>query len=284
MNPNEITIIIKTFERIKSLKRLLDSILKFYPKIPIIICDDSKKNIKNKLEYYYKNINIKYIHIAFDSGLSKGRNVLLQNVNTPYFVLCDDDFVFDKRTDINNAFECLIKYNLDIIGGDFYNYITITSLKRFLKLLFFDFEKIIWFISNRYVLSRYIGTFEEKNKGLEFWISNHNSSHEPYFCDAVNNFFIAKTTAVKKIGGWNEELKVGEHEDFFLRAKKMKLKIAYLNGFGVRHYPVINSNYKKYRYRSFAFKKRFVEIHGYDWYKEITEWNNEVIFEFKKDV
>ena len=43
-----LTIVIKTFERKKSLKRLLNSLEKYYKNIKIIIADDSKKVIKKK--------------------------------------------------------------------------------------------------------------------------------------------------------------------------------------------------------------------------------------------
>lgn len=41
--------------------------------------------------------NLQYFDLEKDCGLSAGRNFLLNKVQTKYFVLADDDFVFDKN-------------------------------------------------------------------------------------------------------------------------------------------------------------------------------------------
>ena len=81
---------------------------------PIIICDDSKDAQYNK-EYImdkFNDLNINYIITGFDTGVSKGRNILINNVKTKYFVLCDDDFIFTKQTNLLH-----MKEQLDILGG-----------------------------------------------------------------------------------------------------------------------------------------------------------------------
>ena len=102
---NEITIIIKTFERKKSLICLLKSIQKYYPEIPIIILDDSRNNYKNEVMNKFSKLNIEYIVTEFDIGLSEGRNRILRKVKTKYFLLCDDDFEFDERTKLKQLLE-----------------------------------------------------------------------------------------------------------------------------------------------------------------------------------
>lgn len=104
---DDITIVIKTFERKKSLICLLRSIQKYYPDVFIIIVDDSKKSYREEILNSFRDLNINYIVTEFDIGLSEGRNILLRNVKTKYFMLCDDDFEFDKRTDINKAIQIL---------------------------------------------------------------------------------------------------------------------------------------------------------------------------------
>jgi hypothetical protein len=49
--------------------------------------------------------------------------------------------------------------------------------------------------------------------------------------DMVDNFFIARTDAVRSVL-WDERLLVGEHEDFFLRARAAGLRVAYCRGDG----------------------------------------------------
>ena len=54
-------------------------------------------------------------------------------------------------------------------------------------------------------------------------------------CDMTHNFFIARTEKVTSFGGWNPLLKGGEHQNFFIRAKLNKLKIATTRLCGVVH-------------------------------------------------
>jgi len=72
--------------------------------------------------------------MPFDSGLSAGRNLLLSKVRTPYFVLCDDDFVFDDRTNISHVLQFVRSGEFDIIAGCVYNYISLQK-DRILKTI-----------------------------------------------------------------------------------------------------------------------------------------------------
>lgn len=88
---SNITIIIKTFQRLKSLECLLKSIEdQKLNNIPIIILDDSRENYKDAILEKFSKLNINYIVTEFDIGLSKGRNILLEHVKTDYIILCDD--------------------------------------------------------------------------------------------------------------------------------------------------------------------------------------------------
>ena len=95
----KISIVIKTFERKKALERLLDSIEKYYPNIPIIIVDDSKNNYSKYILKKFKRLNIKYIVEDFDIGLSKGRNILINNV------LCINIYSFRNKN--NRSFKII---------------------------------------------------------------------------------------------------------------------------------------------------------------------------------
>jgi|ADGO01.1.fsa_nt_gi hypothetical protein len=97
--------------------------------------------------------------------------------------------------------------------------------------------------------------------------------------DIVNNFFIAKTEVVQRIGGWDEQFKVGEHEDFFFRARMNEVKVGFSKSWGVKHYPVIRNTYKGYRDRALELKKCFPKKFGFTSYKEIDVDTGEVMFE-----
>ena len=200
------TFVIKTFERPKSLFTLLKSIEEFYPKVPIIIIDDSQKPIKKKWVS-----QIQYVHTEFDVGVSEGRNRALKLVKTKYFVLLDDDFEFTQQTKIETFKELLEKYNFDLIGGKLYNY-------GWYDLRFEGFLTI-------YRKFLYICTYEDLN----------------YIYDAVRvdfmlNFFLAKTDVIQK-NLWDSELKIGEHTSFFLDLKDNHVKVGYTPLVSINHWP-----------------------------------------------
>jgi len=237
----ELTIIIKTFERRDSLEHLLDSIEQMGFPYPIVIADDSREPYRKKILERFPQLPIQYLELPFDVGLSRGRNILLENIATEYFLLCDDDFSFDERADIPRALDLLKEKDLDILGGLFFNYRTLVHpWDRFLRAL-----------ETRLTRGRrwnFIGWMHQEEGTLTIQTKLYSF---PDFArvDFCHNFFIGRTEIVKKIGGWDEELKVDEHLAFFLKAKNQGLSVGFSNRFGTRHYPVLNKKYAAFRFR-----------------------------------
>lgn len=279
----DITIVIKTFERRKTLEKLLKSIEKYYPNLPVIIVDDSKKNYKKSICEKFSNLNINYLVEDYDIGLSKGRNILISNVKTKYFLLCDDDFEFDERTNLSFAKQKLIENNLDILGGNVYNRIALDSLYSILWVLK-DLRRLRKVIKGEEFVSIYNGTYDIKNKSIILNINrNYNdfSSKEVYVTDICSNFFIANTEKIKSIGGWTPEtLKVGEHEFFFLKAKNNDLKVMYSNRFGVRHYPKKTFRYMKFRIKAENYFKTACEMENLKLFRVYDQNKKENIYEY----
>lgn len=278
-----VTIIIKTFERPHALRNLLRSIEQKGLTNPILIADDSKVGIEADIKSEFPCLHITYLSLPFDSGLSEGRNRLVNSVQTEFFLLCDDDYVFEDRTDIDRALKVAINNGIDILGGEYYNYVNIPNMKVFVRQLNHPF-RLARFFFNRYQRSSYIGNFRVGPEGCELLVNNSEPGEELTICDLVNNFFIARTESVRKMGGWDAELKMGEHEDFFYRAKQHKLKVAFLKGFGTGHYPAIpvkNSAYNQYRVRAAFYKSLFVKKHGFKKYIEKETGTGKVLFVFK---
>lgn len=245
----ELTIIIKTFQRRKSLKNLLNSLIKTnIIEYKILILDDSKKPYRDYIEKNIKGLNIEYIVSKFDIGLSKGRNILLSYVKTPYFLLCDDDYIFDERAKIKETLEILKKENADIVGGVYLNYLGVHNFYEFLAAIRHP-TRLCKFIFNIETYDDYSGIFEVKGKKL-YKIKDLNDSRKLRIVDVTHNFFIANTDKIKKIGGWREELIIGEHTDFFYNAKLNNLKVLLNTEFKIQHHPIRSFSYNKYRERN----------------------------------
>lgn len=218
---DKITAVIKTFERSNKLYSLLDSIKKYYPKMKIIIVDDSQED-KNIVQE-----NIKYFKLPFDIGLSAGRNFAINNIDTEYFLLLDDDYLFNEETKIETFYNILENTNLDLVGGDV----------RYLNGRMMQYDGILY-LDNKRILHCKKDYYQIKN--------------DYKVCDIVLNFFLARTKVIKEIGGWDERLKLAEHTAFFWKHKG-KIKVAYTNKVLILHDPERTGDYIAYRNRARSF-------------------------------
>jgi glycosyltransferase involved in cell wall biosynthesis len=241
---DEVTIIIKTLDRCDCLINLLDSIFKKYPKIRVLVGDDSEISSKEKILSKFNQYNLQYYNLEKDCGLSAGRNFLLNKIQTKYFVLADDDFVFDQKTNLERAVQILEEKKLDIIGGYIRNY---KIVKSNWDRLFVLIQKIL-----KYELpTNYIGTL--KMEGNTFY-ADYTVHSFPEFAetDLVLNFFLAKTERIKEIHGWDPKLKLQEHTEFFYRVKLNNLKVGFTNELSVQHHPVKLKKYSEKRNRNYT--------------------------------
>ncbi len=240
----DMTVIIKTLDRYNCLKPLIKSIIKRYENVPILIGDDSKVSCKKQIEKDFKNNkNIIVYELPYDCGLSYGRNFLVSKVKTKYFCLCDDDFIFDRKTNLEVALQMLKENDLDIIGGYLRNYKIVSSYKDYVIRLG---QKTL-----RYELpTNYIANISEKDHvlNIDYRINDFPEYEE---VDVTHNMFIAKTESVKK-NPWDNDLKLQEHTAFFYAAKKAGLKVAFTNKLSVKHCPVQNFKYKNFRTRNYT--------------------------------
>ena len=195
-----ITAVIKTFERPRSLERLLDSLAKWFPGIPIIIADDSRSSTPIP--------GVEVIRLPFDSGVSVGRQAALDRVRTPYTWLLDDDFVLYRGSRLDLAFKALQHHpELDLVGGP------VINLPLWLKSR-----------SNP-------GGIYRTPALPRMWLGPHPSGLE--ICDKVPNYYLARTERLKLVG-WTPELKRLDHADFFTRARGV-LVTAYCDEFRCLH-------------------------------------------------
>lgn len=250
---NDVTFVIKTLERPYCLLRLVKSIFRYYPDAEILIGDDSKVSCRKKLMYRYKHSTITVYELPHDCGISYGRNELVRKVKTPYFVLLDDDFVFDKKTDIESGLKILQDRDLDICDGYFRNYPVFPG----------------GWDSFRYLMRRilrspqdynYLGFIEERGEEVRVrYYSNRFPDFEQ--ADIVHNFFIAKTSVIRERCLWDNAIKIHEHTPFFIKAKRAGLKVGFTNCMSVQHKPIRFKKYNQYRDRDFI--RRWMKLYGF---------------------
>jgi GT2 family glycosyltransferase len=186
-----VTALIKTFERPDELQRLVNSIRRFYPEMRILVVDDSRTPTRLA--------GCETIVMEYDSGVSAGRQIGLSRVETEFFLLLDDDFVFYRKTDLEPAVQQLAaEPNIDIMGGQ------VVDLPLYLST---DFIRSPLFTTHRQSILPLSSTIA----GFTVF-------------DKVANFYIGRTETVRKVG-WDERLKHLDHNDFFSRAKGILITV-----------------------------------------------------------
>ena len=177
---DDITIAIKAFQRPDKLNNCLKSIRKFYPNIRIIVADDSRKSSSNTLadEYYM---------LEHDTGISFGRNYLVNKVKTPLMMIVDDDTIFTQGDCIENMLRPMLDHSeINLVAGTLTNNDYYGNYEKYKDILFRKFK-----------------TYHKEISGYRIY-------------DFVINLFLAKTESLRVVK-WDDDLKICEHTNFFFR-------------------------------------------------------------------
>ena len=106
-----VTVCIKTFLRPETVTRCVRSVVTRLPGVRVLVCDDSDGGglLPEEAEV---------ICLPFDSGVSRGRNMLADMVTTPFLLQLDDDMVLTEDTDVLHALRILSEdLAIDLVGG-----------------------------------------------------------------------------------------------------------------------------------------------------------------------
>jgi glycosyltransferase involved in cell wall biosynthesis len=239
-----ITVLIKTFQRPRTVNASIASIRRFYPSIPIIVADDSSPSVT------IEDSSAAVHRLPFDSGVAMGRNFLIAQAQTEYFLMIDDDNVFSRDTRLERMID-------ELEAGDF-------DIMSCLIL-----EGSSWLGDPR--ARRHVVDFQmnlELSDGtLRFLEPDTAQAKDAVRCDLVHQFFLARTAKVRATGGWDERLKTADHTDFFLRMKNHRLKVGFTPLAAAMHQDVAgerdSADYAPYRRdRAAQFRRIWIETYG----------------------
>jgi glycosyltransferase involved in cell wall biosynthesis len=235
----ELTVVIKTFQRPKALRRLVASIRRFFPDVPVVVVDDSSE----PLEPPPDGVTL-YRHLSFNSlGVSAGRNLGVREVETPYTLICDDDMEFGRKTDVAKMLGTVQATRFDLVSCRWLDHEPWRSIPRGYR--------------------RYEGTLDVEDGVLYHRLGATRGEVEglPVF-DIVHQFFVAPTELLRA-SPWEERFKVaGEHVDFFLRLKERAVLCTRLPDATVYHRPQLPESYASFRGDTSADNRLLKEIHG----------------------
>ena len=207
------TALIRSFERPQCVARLVESMRLLYPDIRIIVGDDSLNPQPRS--------DVEWLSLGVDVGMSRGRNALLAAVQTPFFLMLDDDYIFNKNTRIESLMDVVGNAEADIAMG---------QLKQ---------PNGRWSRLSNYAIEnkRMTATVLESNLPITV-------------CDFGPVFFVANTERVRGAGGWDDEVPgSSEHPIFFVRMKYAGIRTVCIASVWCDHAPVRTQHYLKYRLR-----------------------------------
>lgn len=216
-----VTVIYKSFERQEMARRLYENLQSYYPGIRVVIADDSSKPLDLQGE------SLQVLHLPFNSGLSYGLNCALEKVKTPYVMRMDDDELLTVKTQLGAQVGFLNHHpEIDIVG-----FCTLTSIRCE------NPDKAV---------SRFT-SFSMKGTPKPLLIPHMTQIDGNHFVmGKIPNLYVARTEKLRSIG-WDENLRIMDHQDFFWRAAGNLVTVIAL-GTAVFHYHnPFQRYYQKYR-------------------------------------
>ena len=233
---DDVTLCIKSFDRHPCLERLLESIRTYYPDVPILIADDGRECFLRKPAQVekFQGMTLRVLQMPFDSGMSAGRNLMVQEAKTSRLILLDDDFIFNDDTQLERLVEGL-EQGYDIVAG----YLRLPGGRE----------------------QHYEGFMIQS--GDQLLLFRIEGATEIVPVDIVLNFFAARRDALQTIT-WDEQLKICEHEDFFWRGKQAGLRVGFCPHVWAWHQRGRNVQYNRFRNsRVKEMKAIAMEKHGW---------------------
>ena len=184
-DPGNLTLVIKTFERPQTLRRMLASVRKVYAG-PVIIADDSQ------VPHASEDPLVGVLRLPFDSGIGAGRNAVIDAVTTEYLWMADDDMILLPDFDIGRVLYYLARNpQVDLVGGKVVNLPQLRSASYLSSDLFaYEAQPI-----------RPLGTMID---GLPVAYK-------------VPNWYVARAEKVRSVR-YDDRLKRVDHKDFFSSA------------------------------------------------------------------
>lgn len=218
---DNVTFVYKSFERQSMAKRLYRNIQKMYPGARVIIADDSKKPLEIKGE------NLQIIHLPFNSGLSKGLNLALNNVRTPFTMRLDDDELLTPYSKIYEHLKFLQSHpEVDLVGLLPYNAPFIKSPITQTKFYFGE--------------SMSAAPLKLKIPHLTVIEQNY------VVLGKVPNIFLARTEEYRSVG-YDDNIRMIDHQEFFFRAAGRLTSVLSLNSYVFHYHDRFNKYYDKFR-------------------------------------
>jgi len=235
-NHSLIGIIIPTFLRDEKLKICIESLLKlsseinrFQPFFRIYIGDQAEISYQKQAYYQsLEDLGHKYYQLPYNCGLSYARNFLISKTKEPFILISDDDYEFTQQTFFEPLINLLLlNENIGIVGG------TLNDRETHPTKIYIDKSKYTDINRLSYIV-------EPINYQITKPTITQPNEYRYFSTEIIPNFFLSKKEIYNDIS-WDNELKLVEHSDFFLRLKTTKWKTLFTPDSLIQHHSENNS-------------------------------------------
>lgn len=228
---SEITVGIKTFYRTEKLELTLDALIgKSFREV--LIADDGEiDEFKESLYKKYSEVlPLQVLRLPHDTGLPYGRNRMIEQCRTPYFLMLDDDQAIPENI---HVLKTILEHDRELGGAScFWN----------------EYGNIVCRAHNIHFIGKYL----IKDKGAKPEMRSVGKI-DYYVMDFIPNSTLYRKACFDEIM-WDEAIKIGsEHVDFYLAQKRLaKWKFAVTPDVIIKHYPSKGSGSyeKKFRHQN----------------------------------
>jgi hypothetical protein len=266
-----VTIVTKTMgtsDRWPAFQRLTASVERYFPQTTILIASDSGQPFdktaflnftsSDNINGYDLTDTIVISDLPEDSGLSKCRNYIVNKTTTPFFFLLDDDYELGEDSHLDILLELIYTYrHIDIIAGKIPE--TIRDFNDF-SGIFLRYNQTLELVHN---------ASEDRREQMLFLRSANKKVNDESGCrqvDFVPNVFMGRTETFRSVR-WDDDFKVGEHEDFFIQFGQANRNVYTCRYINVHHrqkpwWEKANDPYYKKRVRVFKYFKKMLKKYG----------------------
>lgn len=210
----------------------------YYPKIKILVADDSTEEIKIQNKKICEKYLAEYLDLPFDSGLGFGRNRMIEKTSTKYYLTLDDDSLIDSKFNLEKLFNLIEETNLDIIACQ--RGVNKKSSKHYYHF-FHSVEKTSEERFGKYII-KYDQNLLENRK-----IKNQLNMNL-YQAHLINENYLGNTEILKR-NLYQNEIKIGQHQLHFSKLFLNKISIGYCPDIIIGEKVNYPEEYLKYRSR-----------------------------------
>lgn len=217
----QVTFLYKSFERQNMAKELYHNIQWFYPGARVIVADDSRQPLE------LEGDGLTVIQLPFNSGLSRGLNAALAQVETPFVMRMDDDELLCPLSVIHRHLKFLEDHpQVDLVGVLPRN-IPFGGNWREQKKAYFGQSMAH---SPRPLIIPHLTWIDERHVVL----------------GKVPNIFLARTGKYRALG-YDDHIRMIDHQEFFFRAAGNLVSVLDVESCVLHRHNQFHAYYQKFR-------------------------------------